>query len=106
MSGSLKDQLIALGLAAEKKNKPKKPLRNPAKGAGRKQRKGEGIKAPSLETAYRLRNREERKQADAVGLHTASRGRAHHCGCAMRCEPRVFRVAPLLIVSIPNGRRV
>ncbi len=78
MSKSLQDQLLALGLAREKPNRPRKPSqRRPGKavrqsGAGSLQKQGQGRAKQvdgselSLDKAYALRKQEEKKQADAA----------------------------------------
>jgi len=60
MSDSLKDQLLALGLAPKKSVPKKKPAQRPKK-APRKPDDGADI---SLDQAYRIRIREERRQKE------------------------------------------
>jgi uncharacterized protein YaiL (DUF2058 family) len=64
MNESLKDQLIALGLAEEKKRAKKKPAAHlSAKKPAKKPEQGDNT-ALSLEQAYRLRKIEEQERAD------------------------------------------
>lgn len=63
MSGSLKDQLVALGLAKE----PRKPSARGRKPAGKRTGKGRGAPAAgdiSLDEAYRRRQQAERQQRE------------------------------------------
>lgn len=61
MGDSLKDQLIALGLArADSGKKPKKP----ARAGGKRKKQGAGGGELSLDQAYRLREREEKASAE------------------------------------------
>ena len=66
MSNSLKDQLLALGLAPKKaERKPKKPHKPRQPGKSRQQDDGD----ISLDQAYRIRIREERQQKEkAIAL--------------------------------------
>jgi len=61
MSNSLKDQLLALGLAAKKpepkRKKPQRPRPSPAKVK-------EGSAEISLDQAYRIRNKDDRQQKE------------------------------------------
>jgi uncharacterized protein YaiL (DUF2058 family) len=78
MSKSLQDQLLELGLAREKRSKARNP---PSRTAGTKNRRRGAEKSPgtgkgrkkqvdgdevSLDRAYALREREEKKQAEAT----------------------------------------
>ena len=73
MSDSLKDQLLALGLAPKKSESPSKKRRKP-KTAARKpkttaRKLNKGHAEISLDQAYRIRNQEDRQQKEqAVAL--------------------------------------
>ena len=63
MSNSLKDQLLALGLASKKtESRPKKQPRTQPEAAKAKKRNAE----ISLDQAYRVRSRDDRQQKEAV----------------------------------------
>jgi len=63
MSNSLKDQLLALGLAKKKAQpKPKKPAKNRAPAAKGKTGRGD----ISLDQAYRIRHQQERQHKEQV----------------------------------------
>jgi uncharacterized protein YaiL (DUF2058 family) len=69
MSNSLKDQLLALGLAPKKSNsKPPKPPKRPRTQVKAKNRKADGGEI-SLDQAYKIRNKDERvKKEQATAL--------------------------------------
>jgi len=66
MSNSLKDQLLALGLAPKKTEPPRKKPRKPRPEATRRKKDSAEI---SLDQAYRIRGKDERRQKEeAVAL--------------------------------------
>jgi hypothetical protein len=72
MSKSLKEQLLALGLAPAKKQAPRKPLRHT------KIKRDQAVSADiSLDQAYRIRKKEERhqKEQDAASKREQQRQR-------------------------------